>query len=79
MSQGYICLHRKIRDNWLWKKKPFSPGQAWVDMLLLADHADIKIAFKENVTLVLRGEFIHILPYEGDNGIMFEPREGVVG
>ena len=28
---------------------------------------------------VLRGEFIHILPYEGDNGITFEPRVGIVG
>ena len=28
---------------------------------------------------ILRGEFIHILPYEGDNGITFEPREGIVG
>jgi len=28
---------------------------------------------------ILRGEFIHILPYEGDSGIIFEPREGIVG
>jgi len=28
---------------------------------------------------ILRGVFIHILPYEGDNGITFEPRKGIVG
>lgn len=40
MSQGWIKLHRQIRDNDLWKRKPFDPARAWIDLLLLADHAD---------------------------------------
>ncbi len=28
---------------------------------------------------ILMGEFMHILPYEGDNEIHYEPRPGIVG
>ena len=38
MNQGWIYLHRKLCDNWLWRKKPFSYGQAWIDLLLKANH-----------------------------------------
>ncbi len=38
--QGYIKLYRPIKDNFLWKDKPFTKGQAWVDILLEANHAD---------------------------------------
>lgn len=39
MARGkgsYIKLDRGICDNWVWESKPFSPGQAWVDLLLMA-------------------------------------------
>ena len=39
-KNGYISLHRKIQDNWLWNEKPFSKGQAWVDLILLARWKD---------------------------------------
>ncbi|MDX9896334.1 MAG: hypothetical protein RBS34_12850 [Desulfofustis sp.] len=35
---GWIKLHRKIALNDLWFKEPFSKGQAWVDLLLIAEH-----------------------------------------
>ena len=35
---GWIKLHRKILDNKVWTSEPFSRGQAWVDLLLLANH-----------------------------------------
>ena len=34
---GYIKLHRSLMDNPLWTEKPFSRGQAWVDLLMLAN------------------------------------------
>lgn len=34
---GWIKLHRKITDSPYWKSEPFSRGQAWVDMLLIAN------------------------------------------
>jgi hypothetical protein len=33
---GWMKIYRKIQDHWLWSDKPFSKGQAWIDMLLLA-------------------------------------------
>lgn len=43
MNEGYIPLYRKIMDNWLWEDRPFSRGQAWVDLLLLANHSPREI------------------------------------
>lgn len=40
MNHGWIKLHRKIQDNPLWRCEPFTRGQAWVDLLLLANHND---------------------------------------
>lgn len=37
---GWIKLDRKVCDNWVWRDKPFTKGQAWVDLLLLADYED---------------------------------------
>lgn len=38
MDTGYIKLYRAISDNPVWTQEPFSSGQAWVDLLLLACH-----------------------------------------
>lgn len=35
---GWIKLYRKIQDNEMWNDKPFSKGQAWIDLLLSAKH-----------------------------------------
>lgn len=37
---GWIKLHRKISTNDLWLSEKFTRGQAWVDMLMLANHTD---------------------------------------
>ena len=58
MSQGYISLHRSIRDNFLWKDKPFSRGQAWVDLLLLANHKDNFIFYDGKKVKIKRGQHI---------------------
>jgi len=38
VERGYIKLYRRITDNKLWKEKPFTKGQAWVDMLILTNY-----------------------------------------
>lgn len=59
MAKGAIWLHREIQDHWLWKKsKPFSWGQAWIDLVLLATHKDEKIPYKGKITTLGRGELI---------------------
>lgn len=41
MAKGWIRLHRSIQDNPLWLSEPFTKAQAWVDLLLLADHENV--------------------------------------
>ena len=53
---GWIILDRKITEHFLWEDKPFSKGQAWVDLLLLANHKDHKILYKGDVVVCKRGE-----------------------
>jgi hypothetical protein len=40
MSEGWIKLHRSIKDNFLWKSEKFSKSQAWIDLILSANHSD---------------------------------------
>jgi len=37
--QGWIKLHRTLLDHPFWLSQPFTKPQAWVDLLLLANHA----------------------------------------
>lgn len=57
-KNGWISLHREIQDHWLWKEKPFSKGQAWIDLIMLANHQDGKVAFADHVEMIPRGSFI---------------------
>ncbi len=43
---GWIKLDRQITDHWLWGDSPFTKGQAWIDLLLKANHSDNKITIK---------------------------------
>ena len=57
MGQGWICLHRKIKDCALiWDDKPFSRGQAWVDLLLQVNHEDKEILFNGAYKKIERGQ-----------------------
>ena len=38
MSVGYVKIHRDLVDHELWLKSPFTDGQAWVDLIMLANH-----------------------------------------
>lgn len=55
---GWISIHRKIQDNWIWEDKPFSKGQAWIDILLMVNHEDKKIPFSNELVEVKRGSRI---------------------
>ncbi len=35
---SWVKLHRKIQSNPLWTSEPFTRGQAWVDLILLANY-----------------------------------------
>jgi hypothetical protein len=56
--QGWIKIHRDLLDNELWSDKPFTKGQAWVDLLLLANHKDKNVLIGSHAEMVERGSFI---------------------
>lgn len=51
-KQGWIKLHRQICENELWFSERFTKAQAWIDLLLLANHAP--------ATIFIRGIEIHL-------------------
>lgn len=59
MSQGWISLHRKIMEHPFYKeKRKFSKFEAWIDMLLMANHKDNKFLLGNEFVTVQRGSFI---------------------
>ena len=58
-TKGWIALYRSILDNEsIWNDKPFARGQAWIELLLLANHKTKKIFFDGKVIEVERGSMI---------------------
>lgn len=57
-TKGWICLHRDIRSHYLWQDKPFSKGQAFIDLLLLANHSDSRLLFGNELVFVKRGDLV---------------------
>lgn len=59
MHQGWIKLHRKIQEHpFFIEKRSFSKFEAWVDLLLLANHKDNKVLLGNELILVEKGSFI---------------------
>ena len=58
VKQGWVAIYRQIQDHWLWDEKPFSKAQAWIDMLLLANHDDNKFLLGNELVEVKCGSFI---------------------
>lgn len=55
MKQGWVSVHRQIQDHWLWGDKPFSQGQAWIDLIMLANYENKKMPYKGEVITCERG------------------------
>jgi DNA replication protein DnaD len=58
-KQGFIKLYRQVQDHWLYEeKRKFSKFEAWVDMLMMANHKDNKFVLGNELVEVKKGEFI---------------------
>jgi DNA-binding MarR family transcriptional regulator len=53
---GWIKLHRKLSENPLWTSEPFTRGQAWVDLILLANHEYGFFFLRDHKIEVQRGQ-----------------------
>lgn len=58
MVEGWNKIYRSIQEHWLWTCEPFSRGQAWIDLLLMANHKEAKIMVNGNLEVVERGQRI---------------------
>lgn len=58
LSSGWIKLHRKILDCFIWQDKPYDKARAWIDLLLIAMHHDKKMLIDDEVVIVQRGSFM---------------------
>lgn len=59
MRKGFIAIHRELADHELWRGEKFSRGQAWIDLILLAAHADHVVNGRE----VKRGQLLTTFRY----------------
>lgn len=60
-SQGWICLHRQIKFHWLWpgvKGRRYSKFEAWVYLLLSANHQTRKVDIGSKLITVGRGQLL---------------------
>ena len=55
---GWISVSRKLTEHWVWDDKPFSKGQAWLDLIMMANHKDNKVPLGGEIIMVSRGSFI---------------------
>lgn len=55
---GFIKVYRSLFENKLWSDKPFARGQAWIDLLQLANFADTETFIKGKCVVVKRGQLL---------------------
>jgi len=56
---GWVKLYRKILDNSLWnEKRVFSKAEAWIDIILNANHKDNKILIDGELIAVEKGQWL---------------------
>lgn len=58
-NHGWIKLHRKIQDNPFYYAEPFTKMGAWIDILLLCNHAPKTIYVRGNKIEINRGQFAY--------------------
>jgi hypothetical protein len=57
--EGWIKIHRQIKDHWLWKSD--HRLKWWLDILLTVNHADTKVLIKGNLIDCKRGQSVRSL------------------
>jgi hypothetical protein len=55
-DSGWISIHRKISSNPIWTAEPFTRGQAWIDLLIIANHKPGYIYVRGNKIDIKRGQ-----------------------
>lgn len=54
--EGWVKLHRKLTESEIWTSEPFTRGQAWVDLIMLANHDYGFFYLRDHKVEVQRGQ-----------------------
>lgn len=65
-NDGWIKLHRKLATNDIWLEKPFSKGQAWIDLLMFATQTTHKSVRKNSNVTYKAGYVYESISYLAD-------------
>lgn len=57
-TNNWIKLYRELQENPLWQDKPYAKGQAWIDLLLLANHDEKEFLIGSTIEKIERGSLI---------------------
>lgn len=55
-KEGWIKIYRKLGNSKFWLSEKFTRSQAWVDLLLLANHKEGMIIVRGNIIKIKRGQ-----------------------
>ena len=59
MLEGWILIHRKLQESQIWANdQPFDMRSAWIDLLMLANHADVETVVDYKPFVVKRGQYL---------------------
>lgn len=57
-DKGWVKIHRKILENGLWLEERFTRAQAWIDLILRANHDSKEILIGYKKVVVSRGSLL---------------------
>lgn len=57
-DNGWVKLHRSVFDDEIWLRKPYSWGQAWVDLIMTANYQDGYETSRGRTFPVKRGQIL---------------------
>lgn len=57
-KRGWVKVYRSVTDSWIWNDKPYSKGQAWIDILLMVNHEERNIGIGNQIITVKKGSFV---------------------
>ena len=60
---GFFKVDRQIFEHWLWEDRPFSKGQAWIDLIGLANYEEGKTQYKGKIVNCERGTVYRSISY----------------
>lgn len=56
MQKGWIKIHRSLAENWVFNYGPKSYGEAWLDLLMAANHTEGHTCISGTMVVVHRGQ-----------------------